>query len=71
MKNMKIKSYTFKKNSVLNKEAKLNQNTNSKGNIEYATINNNALTDVEKILKSPSVTLQQNICSCPLSVSSR
>jgi hypothetical protein len=44
MKNMKIKSYTFKKNSVLNKEQ------NSK-------IHDSAINEVEKIIKSPSLNI--------------
>jgi hypothetical protein len=44
MKNMKIKSYTFKKNSVLNKEQ------NSK-------MHDSAISEVEKIMKSPSLNI--------------
>ena len=66
MKTMKIKSYSFKKNSVLNKETKGSE-TNIKSNffsantskphIEYTTVNNNVLSDVEKILKSPGLNI--------------
>ncbi len=41
---MKIKSYTFKKNSVLNKEQ------NSK-------MHDSAISEVEKIMKSPSLNI--------------
>ena len=44
MKNMKIKSYTFKKNSVLNKEQ------NSK-------MHDSAINEMEKIIKSPSLNI--------------
>lgn len=50
---MKIKSYTFKKNSVLNKDSKLNSNIISN---EIKT-NNNDLNNVEKILKSPGLNI--------------
>jgi hypothetical protein len=58
MKGMKIKSYTFKKNSVLNKEVKpvAPQNINSpnqKENANVDTLKSNLIHDVDQILKSP------------------
>jgi hypothetical protein len=58
MKNMKIKSYTFKKNSGLNKETKDQNNQNTKVNSDnFTSLNNNVLTDVDKILKSPGLNI--------------
>lgn len=67
---MKIKSYTFKKNQLLNKESKSNtQIENSKHNaMENSNLNSNVnsnnqskpsnvLSDVEKILKSPGLNI--------------
>jgi hypothetical protein len=56
MKNMKIKSYTNKKNTVLNKD-KSDYNSNVKPAIEISNLNNNVLNDVEKILKSPGLNI--------------
>ncbi len=41
---MKIKSYTFKKNSVLNKE-------------QSSKVHDSAINEVEKIIKSPSLNI--------------
>lgn len=58
MKNMKIKSYKFKKNLVLNKERGSNPNNLYQTNkVEYNTLNNNVLSNVEKILKSPGLNI--------------
>jgi hypothetical protein len=46
MKNMKIKSYTLKKNSVLNKEGKTHDL---------------AITEVDKIIKSPSLNISSKL----------
>ena len=46
MKNMKIKSYTLKKNSVLNKDGKTHDS---------------AITEVDKIIKSPSLNISSKL----------
>jgi hypothetical protein len=57
MKNMKIKSYTFKKNSTISKEQN-DYNSNSKSPTGNNNLNNNnILNDVEKILKSPGLNI--------------
>jgi hypothetical protein len=55
MKNMKIKSYKFKNNLVLNKDK--TSNATIKNKVEYTTLNNNVLSDVEKILKTPGLNI--------------
>lgn len=58
MKNMKIKSYKFKKNLVLNKEkSPITNNLYQMNKVEYNTLNNNVLSNVEKILKSPGLNI--------------
>ncbi len=61
MKSMKIKSLKFKKNSVLNKEAKITKS--DKDLKDYSSSNNNAINDVEKIIKSPSLNISSKLDS--------
>jgi hypothetical protein len=58
---MKIKSLKFKKNSVLNKEAKITKS--DKDLKDYSSSNNNAINDVEKIIKSPSLNISSKLDS--------
>lgn len=60
MKNIKIKSYSFKKCNSLNKEQKA---ITSRPNDNFATLNNNILTEVDKIIKSPGLNISSKLDS--------
>jgi hypothetical protein len=58
MKNIKIKSYSFKKCNSLHKDQKA---ITSRPNNDFATLNNNILTEVDKIIKSPGLNISSKL----------